>query len=59
MSPVTSAVTIPALKSPLASLNTVVEGVFASVALDVTVNVPASVFTLPLIPLPDVAACST
>ena len=58
-SPVKFAVIVPALKSPLASLNTIVDGKLVSVAFEVTVNVPASVFTLPLIPLPAVVACST
>jgi hypothetical protein len=57
--PVRLAVIVPALKLPDASRNTIVLPVFAFVALDVTVNVPPSLFTLPLIPLPDVAPCWT
>jgi hypothetical protein len=51
------AVTVPALKLPEPSLNTIVLTVFAFVAFDVTVNVPPSELTEPEIPLPDVAPC--
>ena len=57
--PVTVAVIVPAAKLPEASRFTIVDAVFASVALEVTVNVPDSVLTEPLIPLPVVVACST
>ena len=57
--PVRFAVIVPALKFPLPSRNTIVEPVFAFVAFDVTVNVPPSLLTLPLIPDPDVAPAAT
>ena len=53
------AVIVPALKSPLASLQTIVDAVFASVASEVTVNVPPSEVQLPVIPFPDVAPVPT
>ena len=57
--PFNVAVISPAEKSPLSSLYTIVSAVAADVAFDVTVNVPPSELTLPLIPLPLVAPCCT
>ena len=57
--PVKAAVIVPAEKLPEPSLNTSVEFVLLLVAFDVTVNVPPSLLTLPLIPLPDVAPAAT
>ena len=57
--PLRAAVIVPAEKLPEASRNTIVEAVFALVAFEVTVKVPPSELTEPLIPLPDVAPVAT
>ena len=57
--PVRFAVIVPAEKLPLASRNTIVLAVFASVALEVTVKVPPSELTDPERPLPLVAPVAT
>ena len=57
--PLRAAVIVPAEKLPEASRNTIVEPVFALVAFEVTVKVPPSELTLPLIPFPDVAPVAT
>src|SRR6056300_214242 len=57
--PLSAAVIVPALKLPLPSRNTIVLALLLLVAFDVTVNVPPSLLTLPLIPLPLVAPAAT
>ena len=48
-----------AVKSPLASRETIAFAVFALVAFDVTVNVPPSLLELPLRPTPLTAPVAT
>ena len=58
-SPVKSDVIIVAAKLPPTSLATIVPNVFASVALDVTVNTPPSAASAPLRPTPATAPSPT
>ena len=57
--PVNAAVIVPAEKLPLASRATIVLPVFASVALDVTVNVAPSALAEPDRPVPLTAPAAT